>query len=106
MVAKQGMRSAQSAPAEMVDEAALEVKAQKKIAKTIKKQRGESVNDLVLLSSEVEGPRFDFQLGVDEVIRGVRVPGGRMMFVVPANKADRAKKHTWIINGNLMIADD
>ena len=106
MVAKQGMRSVQSEGPSMVDETALEIKAQKKIAKNIKKERNEDPKDLVLVSSDIDGPRFNLQLGVDEIIRGVRVPGGRMMFVVPADKAERAKKHTWVIGGNLMIADD
>ena len=105
MVAKQGMRSVKTTEAKIVDDDALEAKTQKKIAKDIKKNREKDTEGLVLVSSEVDGPRFDFQLGVDETIRGVRVTGGRMMFVIPPDKVDRAKKHTWVVGGNLVIAD-
>lgn len=101
MQVKQGMRSVEHKE-EVID---VDLEANKKIAKKTKKAQSKEGKDLVLVSAETDGPRFDFALGVDEIIRGVRAQGNRMMFVIPSDKADRALQHTWVVSGKLIVAD-
>ncbi len=58
--------------------------------------------DAVFVCLDASCPRFDLVLDVDETIRGFRNSEGHLVFTVPAELAERARKHFHVTNGRLV----
>ena len=79
-------------------------KAKKSAAKKTLNDRVEkpTPKDVVFVCLDASLPRFDLVLDINEYIRGFRNSEGHLVFTVPAELAERARKHFHVTNGRLV----
>ena len=70
--------------------------------KKLNKFKDSTPKDAVFVCLDASCPRFDLVLDVDETIRGFRNSEGHLVFTVPAELAERARKHFHVTNGRLV----
>lgn len=100
----QGMRS--NAQPDPIEEDPIQ-KVVKKAAKKAKTSNSTAVetSDLVLVTEESHGAKFELILDQDTKIRGVRAQGGKVLFNVPRELAARALKHVHVTSGRLVSSE-
>jgi len=102
----QGMRSTEASADTPVAEDPVK-KIAKKTAVKIKQSQstGKDMSDLVLVSEESHGARFDLIIDTEIKIRGVRAQGGKVLFNVPRELAERALRHVHVTSGRLVSTE-
>ena len=86
-------------------DAEIPVKAKKTVAK---KAKAENVSmakkEVVFVCLNPDVPRFDLIIDANYRIRGVRNNAGHLLFAVPAEDAERVRKHFHVTTGKLVEA--
>ena len=79
------------------------VKAKKAAAKKSKADNASMAKkEVVFVCLDPDVPRFELIIDADYKIRGVRNNAGHLLFAVPAEDADRVRKHFHVTSGRLV----